>query len=222
MTQAARLDASAAVRDLVHAVVAADVDDATLERTAALVRAAVAELEHAPRRIRNIPDFAVVGEARESGEVADDPMADRAVAGSANPTAVRIESRQDGADAVADVWFGPAFVGAPGRVHGGMVAAVFDDVTGFVLANVRRPGFTGRLQVSFLAPTPIETRIEFRARKRSLEGRKLVVEAEARLGDRVLATAEALFVLVDRDHFATDASELLDRTAPLPAGKDTE
>ena len=60
---------------------------------------------------------------------------------------------------------------------------------------------------------PIETPIEFRARKRSLEGRKMVVEGEARLDDRVLATAEALFILVDADHFATDASELLDRSA---------
>ena len=86
-----------------------------------------------------------------------DPMDDRAVAGSANPTAVVLETWRDGDDAVAEVWYGPAFIGAPGRVHGGMVAAVFDDVTGFVLADVREPGFTGRLEVSYRAPVPIET-----------------------------------------------------------------
>jgi acyl-CoA thioesterase FadM len=90
-----------------------------------------------------------------------------------------------------------------------MVAAVFDDVTGFVLADVREPGFTGRLVVNYRAPVPIETEIEFRARRRSREGRKLFVEGEAKLGGRVLATAEALFVLVDAAHFATDATELL-------------
>jgi len=40
-----------------------------------------------------------------------------------------------------------------------MVAAVFDDVTGFVLADVREPGFTGRLVVNYRAPVPIETEI---------------------------------------------------------------
>ena len=161
-----------------------------------------------------MPSFSDVGAARDAGAGPDvDPMADRAVAGSANPTAVVLETWRDGTDSVAEVWYGPAFIGAPGRVHGGMVAAVFDDVTGFVLTDVGEPGFTGRLEVSYRAPVPIETPIEFRARMRSREGRKMVVEAEARLDDRVLATAEALFILVDTDHFATDATELLDRSA---------
>jgi acyl-coenzyme A thioesterase PaaI-like protein len=213
VTSAARLDATAALRDLVHALVTADADDATLERTAAIVRGAVAELEHVPRTERAVPDFAA-GAGPHADGPAVDPMADRAVAGSANPTAVHLETRREGGDAVADVWYGPAFVGAPGRVHGGMVAAVFDDITGFVLTDVREPGFTGRLEVSYRAPVPIETRIEFRARMRSREGRKMIVEAEARLDGRVLATAEALFILVDAAHFATDATELLDRTEP--------
>ncbi|HZP27695.1 MAG TPA: PaaI family thioesterase [Acidimicrobiia bacterium] len=211
MTSAARLDASAAARELVHALVAADADDATFTRTAAIVRDALAQLEHAPRLERTVPDFAAGGAPHDP--TGPDPMSDRAVAGSANPTAVRLETRRDGADAVADVWFGPAFVGAPGRVHGGMVAAVFDDITGWILRDVREPGFTGRLEVSYRAPVPIEALVEFRARMRSREGRKMVVEAEARIEDRVLATAEALFILVDAEHFATDAGELLARPA---------
>ncbi len=149
---------------------------------------------------------------REGGvDTPEHEMADRAVAGAANPTSVRLAVRREGDDAVADVWFGPAFVGAPGRVHGGMVAAVFDDVAGFALAVVGQPGFTGRLEISYRAPVPIETTIEFRTRLRSRDGRKLTVDAEARLGDRILATAEALFIVVDDEHFATDAGELLAR-----------
>jgi acyl-coenzyme A thioesterase PaaI-like protein len=191
--------------------VTADADDATLQRTAAIVRDAVAELEHVPRVERGVPDFAAGDGPYPPDGPAVDPMADRAVAGSANPTAVHLETRREDGDAIADVWFGPAFVGAPGRVHGGMVAAVFDDITGFVLTDVREPGFTGRLEVSYRAPVPIETRIEFRARMRDRVGRKLTVEAEARLEGRVLATAEALFILVDAAHFATNASDLLGR-----------
>ena len=213
MTSNARLDATAALRELVHALVSADADDATLARTATIVRDAVAELEHVPRTERQVPDFAAGAGPHSTAGPALDPMADRAVAGSANPTAVHLETRREGDDVVADVWFGPAFVGAPGRVHGGMVAAVFDDITGFVLTHVGEPGFTGRLEVTYRAPVPIETPVEFRARMRGREGRKLTVEAEARLDGRVLATAEALFVLVDPAHFATDASELLERTS---------
>jgi acyl-coenzyme A thioesterase PaaI-like protein len=213
VTSAARLDATNALRELVHSFVSADADDATLERTAAIVRAAVAELAHVPQAERTVPSFAAGAGPHAAGEFGVDPLADRAVAGSANPTAVHLETRRDGDDAVADVGFGPAFLGAPGRVHGGMVAAVFDDITGFVLTHVREPGFTGRLEVSYRAPVPIETPIEFRARMRGRVGRKLTVDAEARRDGRVLATAEALFILVDADHFATDAKELPDRPA---------
>ena len=101
MTSPARLDATAALRDLVHALVAADADDATLQRTASIVREAVAELEHVPRAIRAVPDFAAGGGPHPLEDGAVDPMADRAVAGSANPTAVHFETRRDGTDAVA-------------------------------------------------------------------------------------------------------------------------
>lgn len=38
--------------------------------------------------------------------------------------------RREGDEIVADVRFGRAFEGAPGRVYGGIVAAIFNDVTG--------------------------------------------------------------------------------------------
>ncbi len=52
MTADARSDATEAVRDLVHALVAADADDATLERAAALAAPLHAALADAPRRAR--------------------------------------------------------------------------------------------------------------------------------------------------------------------------
>jgi acyl-coenzyme A thioesterase PaaI-like protein len=141
-------------------------------------------------------------------------MADRAVGGDANPTSVVLEPVREGDVAVAQVVFGAAFEGALGRVHGGMVAAVFDDLMGYVLAMVREPAFTGRLTVNYKAPVPMETPVEFRAWMRERDGRKLFVDAECRLGDQLLATAEILFVIVDQAHFATHASELLGIARP--------
>ncbi len=214
----ARLDAAAALRELANAFVAHEADDGTLANVRDTARALLPDVTSGARRERVPPEFGEIAAGVPVGDAARrHAMADRAVAGPANPTAVEIESTRDGADVVALVRFGKAFEGAPGRVHGGMVGAVFDDVTGFVLAYVGKPGFTGRLTVTYRAPVPIETTIEFRARLREESGRKLVVDGEARLDGKLLATADAMFILVDPKHFATDAAELLARVTPPTA-----
>lgn len=211
----ARLDAATALRELAHAFVAHGADEATLRQIEQQARAVLPDVMAAPRRERVPPEFGEIAAGVPVGDAARrHAMADRAVAGPANPTAVEITSTRDGADVVAIVSFGKAFEGAPGRVHGGMVSAVFDDVTGFVLAYVGKPGFTGRLTVTYRAPVPIETTIEFRARLREEVGRKLTVDAEATWNGKRLATADAMFVLVDPSHFATPAAELLARDRP--------
>jgi acyl-coenzyme A thioesterase PaaI-like protein len=209
--QKARSAAASAVRDLCHALVAHDASDEVLVQVAGAADEATRELRRGPRRRRAVLDFSELTSGASGTAPKAHPMADRAVAGPVNPTSVEITVGAEGEEAVAQVWFGPAFEGAPGRVHGGMVAAVFDDVTGFVLAFVGEPAFTGELAIRYRAPVPVETPIEFRARLRQREGRRLVVEAEACLDGTVLATAEAVFVVVDQDHFATQARELLDR-----------
>jgi acyl-coenzyme A thioesterase PaaI-like protein len=212
----ARLSAAEALRDLAHAVVAHDADDAALDRLTATARGAIREFQQAPRRARVIPRLDRLPEGEEGIEARRAVMADRGVGGAANPTGVEMISRREGDEAIAEVRFGPAFEGALGRVHGGMVAAVFDDVTGFVLAFVGEPGFTGRITVTYRAPVPVETTVEFRARQRERDGRKLYVDAEARLDGTLLATAEAMFIMVDHDHFATPAADLLEtRERPI-------
>lgn len=213
----ARFDAAAALRALANAFHARDVSDATLERVAAAARALTAELDEGPRRERVIPSFDEIG-GRGPQALADSPraqgMADRAIVGEANPVAVEIETSIEDDVAVARVVFGPAFEGAPGRVHGGMVAAVLDDISGYALAFVGEPGFTGTLEVVYRAPVPIERLIEFRTWVSGRDGRKLYVEAEGRLDGRVLVTAKLTMILVDHEHFRTTAAELLgNRTA---------
>ena len=117
----------------------------------------------------------------------------------ANSVAANIT--RDGDEAVARVTFGPAFEGAPDRAHGGVVAAVFDDTMGFVLAMERTPAYTGRLSVTYRAPTPIGEGIEFRARLGERKGRKLLIRGRALLGATTIAEAEGLFIAVDIDRF---------------------
>ena len=213
-----RVAAAVEARALVHALVGRDADDATFDEVRALLARANARLAEAPRLPRPVPDFsgydAMDGQLVEVdriGEPIIHAMADRAVAGPANPTSVEMRTWIVDGGAEADVEFGAAFEGAPGRVHGGVVAAVFDDLVGAAMAQARSPGFTGRLTVHYRAPTPIERPVRFRAWLGSRDGRKLHVHGDARLDDTVLATADAIMVLVDLDHFRTQAGDLLAR-----------
>jgi len=136
--------------------------------------------------------------------------------------------RRDGEEAVATLTRSAAHEGAPGRSHGGIVAALFDDVYGFVLNIVGKSAFTGELSVRYEAGVPIGVPLECRVRLAERDGRKLYMSGElSTIGDpatigepssasattavggatsQVLARSKATFIAIDR-------SELLARAA---------
>jgi acyl-coenzyme A thioesterase PaaI-like protein len=197
-SEQARCDAAAALRDLNHAFVAHDGDPQTSAAVAGTARELVARLERAPRRDR----LALMRRRAEGSLLGGMGFEDRAVAGRANPTSVDIVVRFEDDEVVADVTFRQAFEGAPGRAHGGIVAAAFDDVTGFVIGKIQQPAFTGELTVRYVAPVPVDKPLEMRARLDGRERRKLFISGEARDGDQVVATCRAIYVTVDPSRFA--------------------
>ncbi len=201
----ARVEASNSLRDLVHAFVRAHPDnDAIYEEIRAGAAALVADLDAMPRRDR----MAMMHAARErhGGSFPAGAGAagfnDRAVAGLANPGGVDIEVVPGGDEVVARIYFRKGFEGPPGRTHGGMVAAAFDDVTGFIIGRIGQPAFTGELTVRFVGPVPIETPIEMRARLDGTERRKLFISAEATANGEVVATCKAIYITIDPSIFA--------------------
>ncbi|MGF1599677.1 MAG: PaaI family thioesterase [Acidimicrobiales bacterium] len=118
------------------------------------------------------------------------------VGGRLSPISAGAVYRRDGDDAVATVRLGPAYEGPPGRVHGGMLASVFDEVMGAVFRILGiASAFTGTLSVRYQAPAPIGAELVFRARLTATEGRKHTVQAEAAGPDgTTVARAEAVFV----------------------------
>jgi acyl-coenzyme A thioesterase PaaI-like protein len=131
-----------------------------------------------------------------------DGFEDRAVGGSANPTSVELNVRFANDEVIANAVLRRAFEGAPGRAHGGIVAAAFDDVTGFVIGILQEPVFTGELTVRYLAPVPVDETVEIRARLEGRERRKLFISAEMRTGEAVIATCRATYITVDPARFA--------------------
>jgi acyl-coenzyme A thioesterase PaaI-like protein len=129
-------------------------------------------------------------------------FSDRAVGGQSNPTGVELSVRFEGDEVVADVVLRRAFEGAPGRAHGGIVAAAFDDVTGFVIGMIHEPAYTGELTVRYLAPVPVDETLVMRARLDGRERRKLFISADAHAGEHLVATCRAIYITVDPARFA--------------------
>jgi acyl-coenzyme A thioesterase PaaI-like protein len=201
-TDDARLAASAALRDLIHAFAAHDADDGALHALAAIARVQTTEMEAAPRRDRMALMRAAIGERGLPGMASGSGFEDRAVGGRSNPTGVELSVRFDSDEVVAEVTLRRAFEGAPGRAHGGIVAAAFDDVTGFVIGMLHEPAFTGELTVRYVAPVPVDEVLVMRARLDGRERRKLFISAEAHAGDKLVATCRAIYITVDPTRFA--------------------
>jgi hypothetical protein len=126
------------------------------------------------------------------------------VGGELNPFGMGARYYREGDEAVGFANLGPCFEGPPERVHGGAICAVFDEVMGSVFRATGTPSaFTGELAVRFEAPAPLNTELEFRARRVDSYGRRQILEGEARGPDGVFASAEAIFIEMRPGQFAS-------------------
>jgi acyl-coenzyme A thioesterase PaaI-like protein len=157
-----------------------------------------AEALRAHPRLKHFHGYAESANAGDVGAFFDQSP----LIGLANPLAPPITIGRAGPlSAVASVTFGSAYEGPPGCVHGGFVAAAFDEVLGYVQSLGGNPGMTARLTVSYRNPTPLHTELLFEAELARTEGRKIFCTGRVRAGDVITAEAEGLFVSVDHGRF---------------------
>ena len=119
-----------------------------------------------------------------------------------NPATLGLRMRSDGEGVAGEVTFGTVHEGAPGFAHGGAVAAALDDAFGMLLMRLRRPAVTRRLEVDYERPCFVGRSYDVRATCERVDGRKLWLNSELREGDQRVASAHALFLVVDSAHFA--------------------
>jgi acyl-coenzyme A thioesterase PaaI-like protein len=209
----ARARAARAIRDVGHALVGHHADRATLDALTAGLDGWTRELCRGRVRDRVIE--------RPTGDWGPPPADgeqmssydERPVSGRASPVGLDPEIVRDGDEAVARLTLRSAHEGAPGRSHGGIVAALFDDLFGFVLTIHGLPAFTGELSIRYRAGTPIHEPLECRVRRTGQDGRKLHMTGELTGvppddgddGERsepvTYATATALFVTIEPEAF---------------------
>jgi acyl-coenzyme A thioesterase PaaI-like protein len=79
-------------------------------------------------------------------------------------------------------------------VHGGIIAAVFDEVLSMANVITGKAGFTGTLTIKYHRKTPLNTPIELWGVNLRQEGRKQISRGEMRVNGEVTASAEGLFI----------------------------
>jgi acyl-coenzyme A thioesterase PaaI-like protein len=202
----ARFDAAERLRKLGHAMVAHRPPPETLERIVSIVDEVLPEIEEAPTRVDPL-SFLAEPDVQQAIAAGDLPFLlaratktalfeDSIVSGPANPMSIAATYSHDGGEAIARVVLGPAFEGAPGRAHGGVLAALFDETMGAVLPATGTLAYTGSLTIDYLRPTPIGEELEVRARIAGREGRKITVEATGTVAEGTFARASGVFIAV--------------------------
>jgi acyl-coenzyme A thioesterase PaaI-like protein len=185
------------MRLVIERLVASSAPEDELRQAAEQLERYAEHLQTHPR-LRHFQGFA---ESANAGDVAaffdQSPMI-----GLANPLAPPIRLARTGErSAEGRVVFGSAYEGPPGCVHGGFVAAAFDEVLGFTQSLGGSPGFTGTLVVRYRVPTPLHADLRFECRIDRVEGRKTFASGKVFAGDVLCAEAEAIFVSARPERF---------------------
>lgn len=207
---AARIRAGQALRSLGHAVVGHDMAAADLEALAATLEDCTTSIRAGDVRNRSVE--------RPSGDWGPAPLDgeemfsfdERPISGRAAPYGLDVRIVRAGDEVVGHLSLDSAHEGAPGRSHGGIVSALFDDVYGFVLTILAQPAFTGTLTIRYEQGVPIHQPLECRVRLDRRDGRKLLMSGELTGMDAfgaptVFTRSTAIFIAIDESAFGASA-----------------
>ena len=93
--------------------------------------------------------------------------------------------------------------GSPGLAHGGLLATAMDEVLGTAAWSLGRMAVTGRLETDYRIPVPVGSVVHLKAWCTGVDGRKIYLQGEGRIGSPdgpVAIHAAALFLQVSREH----------------------
>jgi uncharacterized protein (TIGR00369 family) len=126
-----------------------------------------------------------------------------------NAAGLRLSFYDDGASqVVCDCFIGPEHQGYPGIAHGGIVAAILDEVGGRVvmIGDHNRFFMTARLEIRYRQPVPTETPLTAVGWPVKLRAKLATAHAEIRAADGAVL-AEADLLLTDMPTAALNPSE---------------
>ncbi|MFQ5696929.1 MAG: PaaI family thioesterase [Myxococcota bacterium] len=204
---AARRRLAAAMREVIDHLVTSEAPEDELTRAADALERFAERLRAHPRRGAWDQLFRESSVSGDVGEFFDQSP----LLGRSNPIAPPIELWVEGDRVLGRARYGAAYEGPPGHVHGGMIAAAFDELLGYTQSLTEHPGMTGRLVVHYRRPTPLYTDLEFEGSVLRVEGRKIFTSGTLRAEGRLLAESEGLFIRVDPGKMAALAAQIARR-----------
>ena len=198
--EARREGLAQATRQLLDAMIRAVAPSHEIDAVTSLVRDAEALLRKYPHKGNVEPSLTPSAEG--SFGVGTSFLDRSPLIGSMNPIAppliIDIRQPSEGSTDLGlvsgSVTFGTIYEGPPGCVHGGYIAAAFDEVLGITQSLAGNPGMTGQLTVRYKSPTPLHRELVFEGRIERIEGRKIFTVATLSVGDVLCAEAEGLFI----------------------------
>jgi hypothetical protein len=116
------------------------------------------------------------------------------VSGPYNPLAAPVSMSTAQGKAIGAARFGLAYEGPPGGVHGGVIAAVWDQVLAFAAMVHGMPGPTATLTTRYRAVTPLHEEVRFEAWVERTEGRRVYARGHCHVGGKLVTDADAMFV----------------------------
>lgn len=164
------------------------IDDATVEGL-------TAEADALADRLATLPSLLARGGLATCGGHQGALLERSGISGRSNALAAPVQW-VTGPDGITRGWatYSAAYEGPAGSLHGGFVAAAFDDLLGSAQTASGSAGYTGTLTVKMLRPTPLHRRIEYTAGVDRVEGRKIWVWGTADCDGVRLAECEILFI----------------------------
>jgi uncharacterized protein (TIGR00369 family) len=129
--------------------------------------------------------------------------------GPSNDKGLRIKSRAEGDEVVADWTPEPHHQAFPGMLNGGIVASLLDCHGNWAACHhlMKQAGaqsppctVTAEIAVKYLRPTPANAPVRLRAHVVEASADRATVEASLEAGGKVTATCRGLFVAVKEGH----------------------
>ena len=111
-----------------------------------------------------------------------------------NPVAPKLEMTVDGKTLVTHCEFSHCHEGGPDTAHGGMIAAVYDQLLAYATMIEGKTGPTVWLKVTYLKPTPVNERLRFETVVTAVTGRKYSVAGSCYRGEVKVSEAEGLML----------------------------
>jgi acyl-coenzyme A thioesterase PaaI-like protein len=185
-------DVAAELRAIAELLATRDVDDDTLTVTRAHLDAIRTTLEGSPARPRW---YEVDPSDRDASRAYHDEFGP--LRGAANAVALPLVFAPTvGGRVVATARGGVLHEGPPRLVHGGIVAACFDEVLAVAQRDAGVNGLTTELTVRYRRPITIDTDLTFAAWIESDDGRRAIGRAECTVGANADPTADATATFV--------------------------